>query len=80
MGSVLIAFELMLFKHRHEPPLAPRGMWPEPPETFSRQGRLWAEPMGYGRLEGSPGFFAARHPENKRRTGLYRHSRWVKPE
>ncbi|CAJ1443049.1 unnamed protein product, partial [Effrenium voratum] len=36
VGSVLIAFELMLFKHRHEPPLAPRGMWPEPPETFSR--------------------------------------------
>lgn len=37
IGEVLIAFELMLWKHRDEIKLQPREMWPQPESTFSKK-------------------------------------------
>ena len=40
VGSLLIAFELLLFKHRHEPFLAAKDMWPHPKENFDQRHHL----------------------------------------
>eukprot|EP00930_Biecheleria_cincta_P032374 TRINITY_DN22471_c0_g1_i1.p1 TRINITY_DN22471_c0_g1~~TRINITY_DN22471_c0_g1_i1.p1 ORF type:complete len:1474 (-),score=230.31 TRINITY_DN22471_c0_g1_i1:26-4447(-) len=36
VAEVLIAFELLLAKHRHEPALEPKDMWPAPPPLFEK--------------------------------------------
>ena len=40
VGEVLIAFELLLFKHRHEPSLGARDMWPQSAEKFDERHHI----------------------------------------
>lgn len=40
VGSLLIGFELLLFKHRHEPFLAAKDMWPHSKETYDQRHHL----------------------------------------
>ena len=40
VGEILVAFELLLFKHRHEPSLGPRDMWPQPLERFDERHHI----------------------------------------
>jgi len=35
VGEVLIGFELLMWKNREEPKLAPREMWPQPEDNFT---------------------------------------------
>ena len=39
-GEMLVAFELLLYKHRHEPSLGPRDMWPHPSESFDERHHI----------------------------------------
>ncbi|CAE7620239.1 OTOF [Symbiodinium sp. CCMP2592] len=40
VGEMLVAFELLLYKHRHEPSLGPRDMWPHPSESFDERHHI----------------------------------------
>ena len=40
VGEILVAFELLLFKHRHEPSLGPKDMWPQPLERFDERHHI----------------------------------------
>jgi len=40
VGEILIAFELMLWKHRDDLHLQPRNMWPQPEDAFDKRDHL----------------------------------------